>query len=283
MSIHRSALADVTNELEERQHRWSQIESLCGFQIMSQTSFGISKVSGLHSTAGSAIAQALVNIANVAGVSSGRKISSSASPWKTISEGSSVTESKEDLPPTYSTVTAKAVVAGASLKEPSQEQSVDPSYQEHSSVYCNSSSSDTVVKEEGASSAANKESGHPQLSLGAEAMTSGLADSDNTQQSLELSLKSPGHLLEEEPTANSTSSDSPTGKSKKRLSWFGKRQDSVTESESSSAAENEEETRKKVRWLWRSAVRKSKAQRNAASKSEGDVSDATSLEKLKSG
>ena len=75
----------------------------------------------------------------------------------------------------------------------------------------------------------------------------------------------------------------PTGKSKKRLSWFGKRQDSTTESESSSAPENDDETKRKVRWLWRSAVRKSKAQRNPANKRDDDAPVATSLEKLKSG
>ena len=272
--IYRSALADVTNELEERQHRWSQIESLCGFQIMSQTSFGIGKGNGTRPRTGSAIAQALVNVANVAGVSSGRKISSSASPWKMMSDPNTVAESKEDLPPTYSTATAKIAVADVSERE---ESSVDLSCQEHGSVNCGG------LSETGATSAADVETGHSRHNLDAEAMMNGLTASQNTRQSLEHVLLSGVHLQEDELTTNSVSSDSPPGKSKKRLSWFGKRQDSTTESESSSAAENEEETRKKVRWLWRSAVRKSKAQRNTTSKSESDGTNATSLEKLKSG
>ena len=249
---------------------------------MSKTSFGIGKGNGARPRTGSAIAQALVNVANVAGVSSGRKISSSASPWKTMSDTNTLAENKEDLPPTYSTATAnKAVddVADVSVEKSTGDKkySVDLSCQEHGSVNCGG------LSETGATSAADVETGQSRHNLDAEAMMNGLTASQNTCQSLEHVLLAGGHLLEDEPTTNSVSSDSPSGKSKKRLSWFGKRQDSTTESESSSAAENEEETRRKVRWLWRSAVRKSKAQRNTASKSEGDITNAISLEKLKSG
>lgn len=275
LSFARSALAEVTNELEERQHRWSQIESLCGFQIMSQTSFGIGKDNGTRSRSGSAIAQALVNVANVAGVSSGRKISSSASPWKTISEVDTVIESKEDLPPTYSTATAN-IGLHDSKKEPSAEKknSVGPECDD-----CH----DITLETENVSF--NMSDSHPSHQLGAEAMN----DATNTVES-KTSGKHPEHLVlscgqleEDEPAVNGVLSESPTGKSKKRLSWFGKRQDSTTESESSSAPENDDETKRKVKWLWRSVVRKSKAQRHPASKTEGDAPMATSLEKLKSG
>ena len=277
MFFDRSALAEVTNELEERQHRWSQIESLCGFQIMSQTSFGIGKDNGTRSRSGSAIAQALVNVANVAGVSSGRKISSSASPWKTISEVS--TESKEDLPPTYSTATGNVGLLDA-LNEPSAQKknSAGPECDDvHNSFQHFTPETENV-------SLCTSDS-HPSRQLGAEAMNdaTNAVESKTSGKHPEDLVLSCGQLEEDEPAVNGALSESPTGKSKKRLSWFGKRQDSTTESESSSAPENDDETKRKVKWLWRSAVRKSKAQRNPANKREDDAPVATSLEKLKSG
>lgn len=249
---------------------------------MSQTSFGIGK--GTRSRTGSAIAQALVNVANVAGVSSGRKISSSASALKVLSEADTVSDSKEDLPPTYSTVTANKAVTNVNNDESSgdKKNSVDLRSQEYGSIKCNEVR-ETVGTETGIT--CDVKSSHPSHQLGSEAMGDGMAELENTSQSVEHLLSSCRHSLEDiEPTTNGVLSESPTGKSKKRLSWFGKRQDSTTESESSSAAEsNEEETRRKVRWLWRSAVHKSKAQRNTASKLADDVPNATSLEKLKSG
>lgn len=275
--IVRSALAEVTNELEERQHRWSQIESLCGFQIMSQTSFGIGKSNGTHPRTGSAIAEALVNVANVAGVSSGRKISSSASPWKTMSEINTVVESKEDLPPRYSTVTANIGTLDAQKESSSDKK--NSAVQEYKNL--DSDQDDLTPETEIKSS--NMSDSHPSRQLGAEAMGDATVESkDSGKPSEHLSL-SCGQLEEDEPAVNGGLPESPTGKSRKRLSWFGKRQDSTTESESSSAPENEDETKRKVRWLWRSAVRKSKAQRNPASKTEDGTPKATSLEKLKSG
>ena len=251
---------------------------------MSQTSFGIGKSNGMRPRSESAIAQALVNVANVAGVSSGRKISSSASPWKTLSESHITADSKEDLPPTYSTVTANIAKVDVSTDKPTgdKKNSVDLRFEEHASVNCGDLS-ETDIKETGVK-CAGMENSHPSHHLGAEAMTSGTAESENVGQSLEHLLQlSYEHSLKDETATNGVPSESPTGKHKKRLSWFGKRQDSTTESESSSAAENEEETRRKIRWLWRSAVRKSRAQKNLPSKSEDDMPHATSLEKLKSG
>lgn len=275
----RSALAEVTNELEERQQRWSQIESLCGFQIMSQTSFGIGKDNGTRSRSGSAIAQALVNVANVAGVSSGRKISSSASPWKTILEDNTAMESKEDLPPTYSTATAKVGLPDDENKPSTpKKNSAGPEFDDF-----HSSCQDILPETEDVSF--NMSDSHPSHQLGAEAMNgaTNLVESKTSGKHPEHLVLSFGQLEEDEPAVNGTHSESPTGKSKKRLSWFGKRQDSTTESESSSAPENDDETKRKVRWLWRSAVRKSKAQRSPANKREDDAPVATSLEKLKSG
>ena len=242
---------------------------------MSQTSFGIAKGNGMRPRTGSAIAQALVNVANVAGVSSGRKISASASPWKALSETNIQEENKDDLPPTYS-----SVAANLAMDEVSNEEPPSGNKKNCNDLMCKDVS-ETIVKETGIRPT-EVESDHPSHQIGAVAMANSLAESENTDKSLERLLLC-GPSLEEEPTVNGgILSESPTGKHKKRLSWFGKRQDSTTESESSSAAENEEETRRKVRWLWRSAVRKSKAQRNTASKSD-DLSNATSLEKLKSG
>ncbi|XP_074619328.1 stromal interaction molecule 1-like [Acropora palmata] len=273
----RSALADVTNELEERQHRWSQIEYLCGLQIMSQTSFGVG--SAMRDRSGSAIAQALVNVANVAGVSSGRKISASASPWTSSPDNTNVEESNEDLPPTYSIATAdgrREKSCAANLKD-----SVNLSKQDNGCSDCSGSSGTVVRASESLTS--NPRSSHPKHCLGAEAVVNGFAGSEITLVTLERSSSTSGHSAEEHPTANGNLSDSLSGKSKKRLSWFGKRQDSVTESESSSTNENEEEARRKIRWLWRSAVRKSKAQSGTTNKSDQEMISASSLEKLKSG
>ena len=237
---------------------------------MSQTSFGIGKSNGNHRRTGSAIAEALVNVANVAGVSSGRKISSSATPWKTISETDTATESKDDLPPTYSTVTANVGTLDVQ-KEPAVEK------KNLGDQGCNDLDSNhhdlTPEKEATSYNMSNSHSSHQ---LGAGAMN----DSDKPSEHLSLSC---GQLEEDEPAVNGVLPESPTVKSRKRLSWFGKRQDSITESESSSAPENEDETRRKVRWLWRLAVRKSKGQSNPVSKTEDGAPMATSLEKLKSG
>lgn len=275
----RSALAEVTNELEERQQRWSQIESLCGFQIMSQTSFGIGKGNGTRPRTGSAIAQALVNVANVAGVSSGRKISSSASPWSALPESTSQAESKDDLPPTYSAVTANLAAADVVSEKPPRDK------KNSADLKCDGDNCSDVEADVGKTTeirCSDAENGHPSYQLGSTAMVNGIAESENKDHSLEL-VSSCGASVEEETALNgSSSSDYPAGKQKKRLSWFGKRQDSTTESESS-AAENEEETRRKIRWLWRSAIRKSKAQRNAANKGDVGLLKAASMEKLKSG
>lgn len=244
---------------------------------MSQTSFGIGKDNGTHSRSGSAIAQALVNVANVAGVSSGRKISSSASPWKTISEVN--TESKEDLPPTYSTATGNVGLLDA-LNEPSA-QKKNSAGPECDDVH--NSFQDITPETENVSLYTSDS--HPSHQIGAEAMNdaTNAVESKTSGKHPEDLVLSCGQLEEDEPAVNGALSESPTGKSKKRLSWFGKRQDSTTESESSSAPENDDETKRKVKWLWRSAVRKSKAQRNPANKREDDAPVATSLEKLKSG
>lgn len=277
----RSALAEVTNELEERQHRWSQIESLCGFQIMSQTSFGIGKGSGSQTNSGSAIAEALVNVANVAGVSSGRKISSSASPWKALSVPETGV-SKEDLPPTYSAVTAN--VGMHDVQKESSYDKANLTGQESDSGgnrkdVTRHAEKDVVQMREKATFDTSKS--HPSLHLGAQALINGVTETEVSAKSLEQLSVSCEKLEQDEPVLNGLP-DSPTGKSKKRLSWFGKRQESTTESESS-VAENDDETKRKVRWLWRSAVRKSKSQRNPTSKSDDSATMATSVEKLKSG
>ena len=251
---------------------------------MSQTSFGVG--SAMRDRSGSAIAQALVNVANVAGVSSGRKISASASPWKSSLDTTDLKESDEDLPPTYSSATANIPVAAADRRREklcagNLKDSVNLSSQDYG---CNDygGSSETVVRAS-ESVASDPRGSHPKHCLGAEAMVNGFGESETTLVTLERSSSTSGHSLEEHPTANGNLSDSLSGKSKKRLSWFGKRQDSVTESESSSANENEEEARRKIRWLWRSAVRKSKAQSSTTNKSDQEMISASSLEKLKSG
>lgn len=240
----------------------------------------------MRDRSGSAIAQALVNVANVAGVSSGRKISASASPWTSSSDTTNVEESNEDLPPTYSIAIANKPAATADGRREKScaanlKDSVNLSKQDNGRSDC-SGSSGTVVRASD-SLTSNPRSSHPKHCLGAEAMVNGFAESETTLVTLERSSSTSGHSPDEHPTANGNLSDSLSGKSKKRLSWFGKRQDSATESESSSANENEEEARRKIRWLWRSAIRKSKAQSSTTNKSDQEMMSASSLEKLKSG
>lgn len=242
---------------------------------MSQTSFGIGKTNGAHPRTGSAIAEALVNVANVAGVSSGRKISSSASPWKTMSEINTTKGNKEDLPPTYSTVTANMDPLDAQNESLSgKKNSADQEFDDRDS--------DLDAEPETEIASFTFGDSHPSHQLGTEAMGDAKGELNNSGKPSEHLTLSCAHLEEEEPAVNGAP-ESPTGKSRKRLSWFGKRQDSTTESESSSAPENEDDNKRRVRWLWRSAVRKSKAQRNPASKPEDCTPVATSLEKLKSG
>lgn len=248
---------------------------------MSQTSFGIGKGSGSQTNSGSAIAEALVNVANVAGVSSGRKISSSASPWKAPSVPETGV-SKEDLPPTYSAVTAN--VGMHDVQKESSYDKANLTGQESDSGgnrkdVTRHAEKDVVQMREKATFDTSKS--HPSLHLGAQALINGVTESEISAKSLEQLSVSCEKLEQDEPVLNGLP-DSPTGKSKKRLSWFGKRQESTTESESS-VAENDDETKRKVRWLWRSAVRKSKSQRNPTSKSDDSATMAKSVEKLKSG
>eukprot|EP00794_Sanderia_malayensis_P006879 gene6879-7654_t len=65
----RSALAEVTNELQERQHRWRQIEELCGFQIVCDGLLSQSLEIEDQSRR-SSIARALAVCANLGGIGS---------------------------------------------------------------------------------------------------------------------------------------------------------------------------------------------------------------------
>lgn len=65
----RSALAEVTNDLKERQHRWRQIEELCGFQIVNDGLLGQSLEIEDQSRR-SSIARALAVCANLGGIGS---------------------------------------------------------------------------------------------------------------------------------------------------------------------------------------------------------------------
>ena len=67
--LNRNALAEVTNDLQERQHRWRQIEELCGFPIAFDGHLGhIPEVN--ENVRRSSIAGALAICANLGGIGS---------------------------------------------------------------------------------------------------------------------------------------------------------------------------------------------------------------------
>jgi len=65
----RSALAEVTNDMQERQHRWRQIEELCGFQIAFDGHLGHAMELN-EKVKKSSIAEALAICANLGGMGS---------------------------------------------------------------------------------------------------------------------------------------------------------------------------------------------------------------------
>ena len=228
---------------------------------MSQNSFGITSTGTQNS---SAIAQALVNVANVAGVSSGRKISSNARPCVASSAENSL-HCDKDLPPTYSTVAANIAVNSGNSNKHCDVQDVVQENVSQGVLSHNSNCSEIGIEDDQQTASCSAEK----------------VELENTVKYTDHLSVPVGQVIDAEPINDGAAFESPTGKSKKRLSWFGKKQDSLSESESSSTTENDEETRKKIKWLWKSAVRKTKTERQPPSKA--DNSDTTSLEKLKSG
>lgn len=67
--FNRKALAEVTNDMQERQHRWRQIEELCGFPIVCDGLLGYA-VEFDETTRRSSIAEALAICANLGGIGS---------------------------------------------------------------------------------------------------------------------------------------------------------------------------------------------------------------------
>ena len=67
--VNRSALAEVTNDLQERQHRWRQIEELCGFQIAFDSHPGHA-IELNEKVKRSSVAEALAICANLGGMGS---------------------------------------------------------------------------------------------------------------------------------------------------------------------------------------------------------------------
>ena len=67
--IYRNALAEVTNDMQERQHRWRQIEELCGFPIAFDTHL-VHAIEVNENVRRSSIAEALAICANLGGIGS---------------------------------------------------------------------------------------------------------------------------------------------------------------------------------------------------------------------
>lgn len=301
----------MTNELEERQHRWSQIESLCALQIVPRTAGkGVGDTaSGSRPRTSSAIAQALANVANIGGVGSGRKISSDTSPWMASSQGASTSleQNITDLPPTYSSTIASINSASSDLPESSGVcTTATKTKNKTASVQLPTNSS--VGSFLGAEKDLNRQAtpGHESIMNGhapplqphnqrsnatdwiASRKGSGVVTASGYHKEhgnpTPSSLASPDCSVEDQTVTLSSNPNLPAGaRSKKRLSWFGSGKKDFP-SESDSADNDEERRKKKVKWMWRSAVRKSSVHKmqNLQVKADG-MPRTSSSEKLKAG
>ncbi|XP_048589395.1 stromal interaction molecule 1 isoform X2 [Nematostella vectensis] len=284
----RAALADVTNEMEERQRRWYQIEALSGLPIMSS-----SATSGLESE--SVVSQAIANVANIGSVGTGRKVSgkvpldkhrkasSDNRPEKAShkqASGKFLSEKPvmgqvnggchgdEDLPPTYSSVTGSRV----SLAE-----GVDTSAAETGLIDVTLSSQVGTSTESLTNRDLQEQAAPENLALAVNPRPS--------QKQLVLVLPSPIPPPEGIATTSTSEDppprlrDSPSGnKSKKRHSWFAGKKDSFSDGESS--IENDEESRrKKIKRLWKRALLKTKAESKKA-REKGKLPSSASADKL---
>ncbi|XP_031565997.1 stromal interaction molecule 1-like isoform X2 [Actinia tenebrosa] len=247
----RASLAEVTKELEERQHRWSQIESLCGLQIMANAT---SEAPSGSSGTGSAIAKALANCANIGSVGSGRKLSG-ATPPKLLNK-------LEDLPPTYSSVAVQnspdlnlsRATDSAPVVDSNGPVSVNIRVPASSKPARLNHSQPCIINGHDSVSDLHVNDASTIVSVG----SIGSGNRTTNDSNLEVD---PLPLINGSLDSFSGSKHSPPGsKSKKKLNWFGKRNDSMHDVELVNGAESEEEKRrKKIKWLWRSAALKSTA------------------------
>lgn len=226
----------MTNELQERQHRWAQIESLCGFNIVSDIK---PSTPGTSDRKTSNVAQAIANVANIGSVGSGRKLSDNNPPAAAAVAGTSLIDN--DPPPTYSSV---AVQNSPNLGDSRQIGSTkaDP----------NSVSSKTLCDMD-------------EMAL-VNSLNGGSIVTNGSKHLVLLNGHDSDPLINGNLDSFSGSKHSPpANKTKKRISWFGSssnKRDSWTIAESDSNGDTEEENRrKKIKWLWRSAALKSTAKR----------------------
>lgn len=220
----------MTNELQERQHRWSQIESLCGFNIISNVNPSTPVPSDSRSS--SNVAQALANVANIGSVGSGRKISDNNPPTQE--------DFDNDPPPTYSSVAVQNSPNLGDCRPLKAADSLEPLTV--SSKAQNATERDQIPRNLSQASLVN----------GRSSFTNG---SSNGLDHPDIN----GHM-------DSCSNHSPPA-SKTKKKWFGSKKDIdfVVNGDT-----EEESRRRKIKWLWRSAALKSTAKRKELLIKEND-------------
>jgi len=243
-------LAEVTNELQERQHRWAQIESLCGFNIVSDIKPSTPGTSDGRERKTSNVAQAIANVANIGSVGSGRKLSDNTSPPLVAGAIAGTSMIDNDPPPTYSSVAVQNSpnLGGSRATSSTKAESLDPN------------------------SVSSKPQNDCEMAL-VNRLIGGSVGSNGTNHLVLLNGHNSDGLTNGNMDSFSGSKNSPPAgnKTKKRISWFGSsnKRDSWTIAEADSNGDTEEEKRrKKIKWLWRSAAIKSTAKRKEQLHSE---------------
>jgi hypothetical protein len=200
---------------------------------------------------GSAIAQALANCANIGSVGSGRKLSGTIPPKH-------LQNKLEDLPPTYSSVavqnTPNMNVSRATDSKVNSNGPVSarvhvtnkPVGKTDTEFTSKNISQPCIINGHNSTNDVHKYDASSSGSIGN-------PKTNDSNQELDLPIIN-GNL-----DSFSGSRHSPPGnKSKKKLTWFGKKHDSINDADLNGESE-EEKRRKKIKWLWRSAALKSTA------------------------
>lgn len=298
--------------MEERQQRWSQIESLCGLHIQNVSNHSLvtaSESTSNHSRKNSSVAQALIGCANIGSVGSGRKLSSTKEPQQNLSSGAAPTNPAAslsgNLPPTYSTAVMESKnenLSSALLKPRKKDQSTSPLHRAGTPPPAHTTSAvleivnghDESLTESGPSSSkkSNKKTPFRRSSSASSSYSNDGAvspSSSNNQRALRPRSDPGSNELERKSSNTSITSlgGSPTcGKSRKRHSWFSRKlsgsEDTPTESETLVFENGDEESRhKKMKSLWKMAIRSSRVQRRQNEKRVPLKKE--SSEKLKAG
>lgn len=312
----RAALADVTNEMEERQQRWSQIESLCGLNIQEISNYSLGTVAGKsvpkRSRSNSVVAQALAGCANIGSIGSGRKLSSEKQPQLNISSSPSSTSpassSSRDMPPTYSTAVMESqneMLSDSLLERTMKDQSTSPLHKPGTPQSDTTSQILETVDSHGepqTGSGANrikKKNNEVVMRRSSSAIACVASDSaasgtSSSQRVLRPNSDPGSKVLDcmSKDLCAVSPKGSPNGsKSRRRQSWFSRKRTGSedvfdeTESIQSFGSLDEESRHKKMKRLWRMAINSSRVQRRQNGKNVAGKKDqqAKLNEKLKAG